>query len=124
MKLIAIIAGNKKEAGEYAAWRQAKEGYIWDDIIVKGNQIYTKDYWLEMFYVISPEHLRGLRNVEFVYVGTWYARKDIDEIKELEMICNREMKCPDCNCWLCNKEIKQGNLVCKAKKWIKGITKE
>ena len=59
-----IVAGNYQEYNEFMYRHRDTP-----------NEVYV--------YVDSAEHLKGMINIEGYYVGTYYKRHDIGEIKEV-----------------------------------------
>jgi len=63
--------------------------------IIAGNwsqaNSYAYDYSIEPWrwkYVYDINVIKGLRNIKYVYVGTYYERPDIDEIESMIYIMN------------------------------------
>lgn len=75
MKTICVIAGNRKQYDDFIGERLP---WAHDYQTQPGRAIIDGVQYL---YASSPESIRGLSNVEFSFVGLWYQRPDIDELK-------------------------------------------
>lgn len=77
-KIKLIIAGNQREYGSYIL-DQIRESES-ENYRIQPNTAVIDD--VRYLYVFDRDSIRGFNDAEFIPVGTWYERKDIDQIKE------------------------------------------
>jgi hypothetical protein len=75
-KIKLIIAGNQREYGSYIL-DQIRES---EDYRIQPNTAMIDG--VRYLYVFDCDSIRGFNDAEFIPVGTWSERKDIDRIKD------------------------------------------
>jgi hypothetical protein len=75
-KLVAVVSGNLREFRGFCLEKahDRPDAVVYKDSAIVGDTKY--------FFVASREILRGLRQFDLEYHGTWVNRKDLAEIQE------------------------------------------
>lgn len=76
MKTTVVIAGNQRQFNDIVVelCKNAKAFTVYPTkAIIDG---------VRFLYCTDARMLKGLRDIDFKFYGTWYERKDINEIKE------------------------------------------
>ena len=87
-----IVSGRSCEDEWYIRERiQDNDSRFLGFVRKNGHAYYSSNNWTARF-LFHPDDLRGRRNVQLIYTGTYYVRTDIDEIKEWEKSSKTEKK--------------------------------